>query len=98
MVPVVLVVVDFMGLLRSSEYSSEENTDDGRRFSFCDENDEELEMDEVDSEGEASRDMDRSKGLSAGGNQNQTKETKGCETQCSSQSDQRTYLVELGDR
>lgn len=64
-VKIVLVLgVDFKGLLRSSEYSSEENTDEGSRFSFWDENDEELEMDEVDSEGEASKDIDRSKGLS----------------------------------
>lgn len=56
-------------LLRSREYSSDENSEDGRRFSFWDENDDELEMDEVDSDGEASRDIDKSSGLSVGSRQ-----------------------------
>lgn len=49
---------------RSRENSSDEK---GIRFSFCDEKEEELDMDDEDSEGEANRDMERSSGLSAKG-------------------------------
>lgn len=49
---------------RSSEEEKSSEDKNGNRFSACEENDEELDIEDVDSDGDASRDIDRSRGLS----------------------------------